>query len=89
VRQIRLVGILQTAKKGSMSDNIILGGNGADGSVSVHGKDGQALVELLGRDNEAVIGIGQAGAGSEQKTPRRRSGTLQRTVVELRNPLQI
>ena len=27
--------------------------------ISVHGKDGQPLVELLGRENESVIGAGQ------------------------------
>ena len=53
--------ITNCRKNVHMSDNIILGGNGADGSVSVHGKDGQPLVELLGRDNEAVVGAGNKG----------------------------
>ena len=44
-----------------MSNEEILGGAGANGTVSVRGKDGQPLVELLGRDNEAVIGLGQSG----------------------------
>ena len=39
----------------------IFGGNGQNGTVSVRGKDGQPLVELLGRDNEAAIGAGQTG----------------------------
>lgn len=37
-----------------------LGGSGTNGTVSVRGKDGQPLVELLGRDNESVIGLGQS-----------------------------
>ena len=41
--------------------DIITGGNGTDGKVSVRGKDGQPLVELLGRDNECVIDAGQGG----------------------------
>jgi hypothetical protein len=36
------------------------GGAGANGTVSVRGKDGAPLVELLGRDAEAAIGVGQA-----------------------------
>jgi len=44
-----------------MSESIILGGSNTNGTVSVCGKDGQPLVELLGRDNESVIGAGQKG----------------------------
>lgn len=36
-----------------------VGGHGADGTVSVVGADGQPLLELLGRANEAVLGLGQ------------------------------
>jgi hypothetical protein len=36
----------------------MFGDNGADGSVWIHGRYGQALVELLGRDNQAIIGAG-------------------------------
>jgi hypothetical protein len=37
----------------------IFGGGGADGTVSVLGRDGQPLVQLLARDTESVIGAGQ------------------------------
>jgi hypothetical protein len=43
-----------------MSD-VISGGSGQNGKVSVLGKDGQPLVELLGFDNESVISAGQRG----------------------------
>jgi hypothetical protein len=36
-----------------------IGGNGANGTVSVLGADGQPLLELLGRGNESVMGLGQ------------------------------
>jgi hypothetical protein len=42
-------------------ESVVVGGSGANGTVSVRGKDGQPLVELLGRDDEAVIGAGQTG----------------------------
>jgi hypothetical protein len=38
--------------------DIISGGSGANGKVSVHGKDDTALVELLAFDKESVIGVG-------------------------------
>jgi hypothetical protein len=37
---------------------VVTSRNGTKGVVSVRGKDGQPLVELLGRDNESVIGVG-------------------------------
>lgn len=40
---------------------LALGSNGVNGQVSVIGRDGQPLVELLGRDDECVIGLGQSG----------------------------
>jgi hypothetical protein len=42
------------------SASLRAGGAGANGTVSVRGKDGAALVELLGGDTEAAIGVGQA-----------------------------
>ncbi len=41
-----------------MSD-VISGGSGQNGKVSVLGKDGQPQAELLAFDNESVIGVGQ------------------------------
>lgn len=40
---------------------LALGNHGVNGQVSVMGRDGQPLVELLGRDDECVIGLGQSG----------------------------
>jgi hypothetical protein len=39
--------------------SIRVGGNGSNGTVSVLGADGQPLLELLGRSNECVMGLGQ------------------------------
>jgi hypothetical protein len=36
-----------------------VGGNGVSGTVSVLGSDGQPVIELLGRENESVIGLGR------------------------------
>ncbi len=66
-----------------MSDTLILGSAAANGTVSVRGKDGQPLVELLGRDSEAVIGAGQKGRpgrltmynGAQQQTVNLSAGT--------------
>lgn len=66
-----------------MSDTLILGSATANGTVSVRGKDGQPLVELLGRDSEAVIGAGQKGRpgrltmynGAQQQTVNLLAGT--------------
>ncbi len=44
-----------------IADTLILGSGNANGTVSVRGKDGQPLIELLARDDEAVIGVGQKG----------------------------
>lgn len=41
-----------------MAANEIVGGNGENGTLSVRGKDGTPLAELLARDNEAVLGAG-------------------------------
>jgi hypothetical protein len=43
-----------------MFPNIIVGGNGENGTVSVRGKDDTPLAELLARDNEAAIGVGNS-----------------------------
>ena len=51
----------QTVNLATADAHLTLGGGGANGSVSVLGKDGQPLVELLGRDNECVVGLGQVG----------------------------
>jgi hypothetical protein len=42
------------------SASVRAGGSGTNGIVSVRGKDGQPLVEMLGGDTESVIGVGQA-----------------------------
>ncbi len=41
-----------------MSNPVISGGNGENGKVTVCGKDGTPLAELLAFDGEAVIGAG-------------------------------
>lgn len=54
------LGTAQSAKsQQSSKSTVVVGGDGTDGTVSVRGSDGQPLVELLGRSNEAVIGLGQ------------------------------
>jgi len=45
----------------SVNATVVAGGNGANGRFSTHGRDGQPLVELIAGDNEAVLGLGQAG----------------------------
>jgi hypothetical protein len=52
---------LNTVNLTAADATLTLGGNSVNGTVSVRGADGQPLVELLGRDNECVIGLGQAG----------------------------
>lgn len=51
------------------TDTVTAGGNGKDGTVPVRGADGLPLVELLGRTNESVVGLGQ------QKRPARMTST--------------
>jgi len=50
----------ETVNLSTADATLRLGGNGVNGTVSVRGTDGQPLVELLGRSNESVIGLGQA-----------------------------
>jgi hypothetical protein len=55
----RTAGNKVTVQLQAASGSVQVGGNGTNGTVSVRGADGMPLLELLGRDSESVMGLGQ------------------------------
>lgn len=66
-----------TANLTAASATLVLGDNDVNGKVSIRGKDGTPLAELVGADNEAAIGAGNKGRPGRLKMF---SGDAEQTV---------